>query len=210
MTSTNITDRARLAENDYFRRRDAELIEQARLKNQSQQPATGDSLEAIETRALADALGVHDDRLIGALHADGFRAGNSALLDWLPAIDVAWVGNVDVRELHELRTHIAADPRADAASVAVMTEFLFIQPSPALMDAAREVLRRQLAAMEPAARQERLDTILERCESVAEASGGVWIVGAVSAAEHRRIAALRAGLADRDGVPEPAPAEIPH
>ncbi len=210
MTSTNITDRARLSENAYFRRRDAELIEQARLKSQSQQPCTGDSLEALETRALADALGVHEGRLVGALHAAGFRAGNSALLDWLPAIDVGWVDGVDVRELHELRSHIAADPRADASSVAVMTDLLFVQPSSALMDAAFEVLRRQLAAMEPAARQERLDTILERCESVAEASGGVWIVGAVSAAEHRRIAAVSAGLTDQHGGHGPAPAEIPH
>ncbi len=207
MTSTNTNDRARLAEDDYFRRRDAELIEQARL---ARQQATLDSLAAIEARALADALGARDDRLVGALHAAGFRAGNAALLDWLPAIDVAWVDSVDVRERHELRTHIAADPRADAASIALMTEFLFIQPSPELMDAAREVLRHQLAALEPAARHARLDTILERCESVAEASGGVWIVGAVSGAEHRRIAAVRAGLADPDGDPDAVPAEFPH
>ena len=207
MTSTNATDRARLAEDDYFRRKDAELIEQARL---GRQQATVDSLAAIEKRALADAVGVHDDLLVGRLHEAGFRAGNAALLDWLPAIDVAWVDStLDVRERHELRTHIAADPRADGPSVALMTEFLFIQPSPELMEAARNVLRRQLA-MEPALRDARLDTILERCEQVAEASGGVWIVGSVSAAEHRRIAAVRAGLADAAADADSVPAEFPH
>ncbi len=209
MTSTNTTDRARLAEDDYFRRRDAELIEQAQLGRQTRQQDTADILAAIEIRALGDALGVPEAPLVGALHAAGFRAGNSALLDWLPAIDVAWVDSLDVRERHELRTHIAADPRADAASVALMTEFLFIQPSPELIDASREVLRRQLAALEPAARHTRLDTILERCESIAEASGGVWIIGAVSAGERRRIAAVRAGLTDQDGEAEAVPAELP-
>lgn len=207
MTSTNTTDRARLAEDDYFRRKDAELIEQARL---SRQQATVDSLAALEKRALADALGVPDDRLVGTLHEAGFRAGNAELLDWLPAIDVAWVDSLDVRERHELRSHISADPRAEAPAVTLMTEFLFIQPSPELMDAARTVLRRQLAAKEPAARHARLDTIIERCESVAEASGGVSIVGAVSAEEHRRIAAVRTGLADRNGDPDGIPSEFPH
>lgn len=206
MTSTNATERARLAEDDYFRRKDAELIEQAR---RNRQQATIDSLAAIERRALADELGVDDDQLVGRLHEAGFRAGNAGLLDWLPAIDVAWVDSLDVRERHELRTHIAADPRGDAPSIAQMTEFLFIQPSPELMDAARDVLRRQLAALDEAARHARLDTILERCESVAEASGGVWVVGSVSAAERRRIAAVRAGLADSDGDAA-VPAEFPH
>ena len=207
MTSTNTTDRARLAEDDYFRRTDAERIDQARP---ARQLTTIDSLAAIEARALADALGVHDDHLVGTLHEAGFRARNTALLDWLPVIDVAWAGDVDVRERHELRLLIGADPRAEKGGVTVITDLLFIQPSPALMEAAREVLRRQHAAMDPTERRTRIDAIIERCESVAEASGGVWIIGAVSAEEHRRSAAVRVGRADRDADAVANPPEFPH
>jgi len=126
MTNTNANDRARLAEDDYFRRRDAELIEQAR---QARVQASAEGALALETRELADALGVHDAGLVGTLHAVGFRAGNSGLLDWLPAIDVAWVDDLDLRERHELRVLMAADPRAAARSLTLMTEFLFIPPS---------------------------------------------------------------------------------
>lgn len=207
MTSTNANDRARLAENDYFRRRDAELIAQAR---QAREQASAESALALEMRELADALGVHDAGSLGGLHAAGFRAGNTGLLDWLPAIDVAWVDALDVRERHELRVQMAADPRAEARSLTLMTEFLFIPPSETLMAAAREVLRRQLAAMDPAARRTRLAALVERSAAVAVASGGVWILGAVSGEERRRIVAIRTGL----GEPEPdllaGPAEFPH
>ncbi len=207
MTNTNANDRARLAEDDYFRRRDAELTEHAR---QAREQASTEGALARETRELADALGVHDAGSLGTLHAAGFRAGNSGLLDWLPAIDVAWVDHLDVRERHELRVLMAADPRAEARSLTLMTDFLFIPPSETLMAAAREVLRRQLAAMDPAARRTRFAALVERSEAVAVASGGVWILGAVSGEERRRIVAIRTGL----GEPEPdllvGPAEFPH
>lgn len=207
MTNTNANDRARLAEDDYFRRRDAELIEQAM---QAREQASAEGALALETRELSGALGVHDAGLVGTLHAAGFRAGITALLDWLPAIDVAWVDDLDLRERHELRVLMAADPRAETRSLTLMTEFLFIPPSETLMEAAREVLRRQLAAMDPAARRTRLTAIVERSEAVAVASGGIWILGAVSGDERRRIVAIRTGL----GEPEPdllagAP-EFPH
>ena len=207
MTSIHTTTRARRAEDDYFRRLDAELIERAR---QLLAPDEADSADMRERRALASALGVDDDDAVGTLHAAGFRASNGALLNWLPAIDVAWTGDLDIHERHALRAQIAADPRASDASVVLMVEFLFIQPSEELMAAARDVLRRQLAAMDPESRHRHLDAIIARCEAVAEASGGVWILGPVSAEEHRRIGAVRAGLADPDSGSSDAPFEFPH
>ena len=56
----------------------------------------------------------------------------------------------------------------------------------------------------------RLAALVERSAAVAVASGGVWILGAVSGEERRRIVAIRTGL----GEPEPdllaGPAEFPH
>ena len=215
MTSIYTTQQARRAEDDYFRRLDAELIARARQTTAQDADASGPDLER---RALGEALGVDVHDPVGTLHAAGFRANNVALLDWLPAIDVAWTDDLDVHERHALRLQIAADPRVNdaapspsfAPSLSMMGEFLFIQPSEELMAAARDVLRRQLAAMDPASRSRRFDTIIARCEAVAEASGGVWILGPVSAEEHRRIGAMRAGLADADGRDADPPFEFPH
>ena len=206
MTSMHVTERARRAEDDYFRRKDAELIERATRG----QAAGDDSAAGAEHRALAQALGVREGGSVERLYAAGFRPANVALLDWLPAIDVAWADGLDMIERHALRSRIAADPRADHASLTTITEWLFVEPAPELMDAARDVLRQQLATTEPPARRARLDAILARCEAVGEASGGIWLVGAVSGEERRRISAVRVGLAEADNDAPAEPYEFPH
>lgn len=209
MTSMNVTERARRAEDDYFRRRDAELMERAlRARREEQQPPAPSV--NLEERALADALGVHDAVLVAPLYAAGFRAGHTALLDWMPAIDVAWIDDVDVHERHELKLQIAADPDGAAAGVRFLSQFLFVQPSEELMAAVRGVLRHQLHAMDPAARRERFLRILDRCETVGEASGGLLGMGALSLAERRHISAIRAGLADVEAYMLGESYEFPH
>lgn len=205
MTTTQ-HERARLSENDYFRRQDAALLERAARATRR---TALEQARATEMRALADALGVHDTELVGALYDEGFRAGRTALLDWMPAIDVAWVDDLDMHERHALRLRIGADPRADQG-LGLVTEYLFVRPSEALLETVREVLRRQLAAADPAARQERLRSIVSRCEEVGLASGGSWIVGAVSADERLRIAAIRSKLGDPDVDILDASYEFPH
>ena len=125
-----------------------------------------------DTRALANALGVHHER-------------------------------------QALRLRIGADPRADKG-LDVVTAFLFVRPDEALLEAVRDVLRHQLAAMDTDARLARLRSILGRCEEVGVASGGSWLLGAVSADERLRIAAIRSKLGDADTDILSASYEFPH
>ena len=205
MTRTATNDRARRAEDDYFRRKDAELIEKARRAA----APTADAVSEAERRALADTFGVHDMSLIRPLHAAGFRPAHAPLLDWMPAVDVAWVGSVDIVEREGLRRQIAADPRAVEAGLPLIMGFLSVQPPPELMAAVRELLRRQLSAMDAVTRRERFDRILARCEAVGRASGGWLGIGAVSLDERRRMAAIRAGLAGADAEPSVEAHDIP-
>lgn len=191
-TNTTRHERARHVENTDSRRQDAKWLERAGAM-----------------RALADELGVHDAPLVRALYDAGFRAGRTALLDWMPAIDVAWVDDLDVHERHALRLRISADPRVDEG-LGLITEFLFLRPDDAFMDVVREVLRRQLAAADPTSRLDRLRSILGRCEEVGLASGGSWLTGAVSAEERLRIAAIRSKLGDADSDILAASYEFPH
>ena len=78
-TKHPIGERGRSLEDEYFRRRDRELLEQAR-----DQKAAAD-----RRRQLAAALGIDDDAIVTALSAIGFDAATGPLVDIVPAIQVA-------------------------------------------------------------------------------------------------------------------------
>jgi hypothetical protein len=203
----DFNERARLAEDDYFRRRDAELIERARLAR-AQPPAPVTERSAGE-QALVDELHIEDPALVGALHAAGLDASNTSLLEWLPAIEVAWVDDVDMHEREELRRQYATDPASNGASLSLLTEWLFVRPPHEALLAARQALRRRLDALPEAERSARVRQIVRRCEVVGHASGGIFGLGALSWEEHDRIEAIREAIGD-DTDPLKGPVEIPH
>lgn len=202
----DFNDRARLAEDDYFRRKDAELIERARLaRAQATAPATE---RPAGEQGLADALRVQDAALVSTLHAAGLTAANASLLEWLPAIEVAWVDDVDMHEREELRRQYATDPASDGASLSLLTEWLFVRPPHEALIAARQALRRRLDALPEPERTERVHQIVRRCEVVGHASGGIFGLGTLSWEEHERIEAIKEALGD-DTNPLAGPVEIP-
>ncbi|MFN7914320.1 MAG: hypothetical protein U0Q55_03200 [Vicinamibacterales bacterium] len=202
-------ERARRAEDDYFRRKDAELIERAR-EARAQGTATAASPQRSEgEQALVDALGIEDPAVVGPLHAAGLSASNVSLLDWLPAIEVAWVDDVDMHEREELRRQYATDPASDGASLSLLTEWLFVRPPHEALLAARQALRRRVDALPEPERRSRIQAIVQRCETVGHASGGIFGLGTLSWDEQARIEAIREALGDE---PDPlnGPVEIPH
>lgn len=201
MAASDLTDRARRAA-DAYRSRDAELIARAREAAALQAPSE-------ETLALQAALGLDDTEAIAALRAAGLTASTVGLLEWLPAIEVAWIDKVEKAEREVLRTQFAASPTADRAGLALLTEWLFVRPPHEAMFAARRALRHHLASMEANARRDAVNQIVSRCESVGRASGGLFGMGTLSWGERARIDGIREHLVD-EPVPDPLPVEIPH
>jgi len=74
------SDRRRVREDKYFRKRDQELIEQARLQAED---------EAAVQR-LAEAAGVCEEDILQDLQRLGYTAETVALLHVVPLIEVAW------------------------------------------------------------------------------------------------------------------------
>lgn len=201
-------ERARLAEDDYFRRKDAELIERARERRAA--AGAPSSIErSDDEQALAVALGLTDDGIVRSLHAAGLRAVNVALIDWLPAVEVAWVDDVDMHEREELRRQFATDPASDGQSLSLLTEWLFVRPPHEALLAARQALRHRLDGLPEAERRERIQAILRRCEAIGRASGGIFGLGALSWDEQDRIDAVKEALGE-ELTPFTGPAEIPH
>lgn len=205
MTEFPVHDRSRRAEDDYFRRRDAELLERARAARVRPE----DAVLHEERHRLGEAIGLHDLDVIVPLHTAGVRAGNTDMIEWLPAVQVAWIDNVDMFEREELRRHFSQADSAGGASDLLM-EWLLVRPPDETMMAARRALRHRLAASAPDSRRHTLMRVLERCVAVGRASGGVFGVGAISRKERLLIAAIRQDLTVAPPAGEPPVGAVRH
>ena len=204
MTDSASLDRSRRAEDDYFRRKDAELLAKARAALGAQRV---DQDFEYERRLLSDAIGLHHLDVVVPLHTAGLRADSVVLLEWLPAVEVAWVDDIEVREREELRRQFAEGPDSGPSAMALLTEWLFVRPPHEAIVAAKRALRHRLEALDPTSRRDMLGRIVARCEAVGRASGGLLGLGALSWNEGARIDGIREDLGDE---PEPLPVDIPH
>ena len=72
--------RGRTSEDDYFSRRDRELVETRRRKE----------ADAAELHRLGQALGLGDEELLARLRDQGLGPSHVAIVRVLPALEVAW------------------------------------------------------------------------------------------------------------------------
>jgi hypothetical protein len=168
-------DKPSRSEDEYFHRRDRELLEQKRRAE----------AEVAARQALASALGITNDDLMQRLQAQGITPELTVLLPWLPAIQVAWLKSLTSAERDWLRDHIRANqaPPFEGAAAARLEEWLAASPSDQLYAAAREALALQLATLGPDAAAALRDKVLEAARGVSAASGGVLGIGSVSSDE---------------------------
>ena len=184
-------ERGRSQEAEYFRRRDQELLNRARDVEAA----------AARLRQLATALGIEDDAAVGKLAAFGFDAGTAPLLSLVPAIQVAWAdGSLPAKERAEIERILARLEMKEAAAMGskMVAQWLSRQPPADLYRVAIEVIQLRLARFDDTTRKRLITTLLEDCNAVAAASGGVFGLGAHSNAESARIKELAAALGVKD------------
>jgi hypothetical protein len=179
-------DKPTKTEDEYFHRRDRELLEQKRLAE----------AEVGAREALGAALGLTDQGLIRRLQAQQITAEVAVLIPWLPAIQVAWLKSLTAAERDWLTGHIrdTQTPPLDAAATARLNEWLASSPSDQLYAAAREVLKIQLSTLGADARAALRAKVLDGVRGVSAASGGILGIGSVSAEEKAAIDALEQEL----------------
>jgi hypothetical protein len=180
-------ERGRSLETEYFRRRDQELLERAREREAATE----------RRRQLAAALGIDDDAIAAKLGDLGFDAGTAPLLDIVPAIQVAWAdGSLPARERTEIERILARPEMKEAVRLGsrIMAEWLSRPPSADLYRVATDALRLRLARLDTETRTRLISRIIDDCNAVAAASGGVFGLGAHSSAESQRIRELAAAL----------------
>ena len=170
-----MTDQARKREEDYFRKRDRELIERMRAAAAAEQTR----------RDLQAKTGLQDPALLQDLEELGFTPDTIALLPLVPIVQVAWaeggVSDAERRLIVEFARarNIGAGSEADRQ----LTEWLERRPSDQVFAKAMRLVRAMLDNPGDMPSQVSADELIASSERIAAASGGLLGIGRISAGE---------------------------
>jgi hypothetical protein len=156
-----LRDRGRALEEEYFRRRDQELIERLRAKAEAERTQ----------QALGESTGLTDPEILKQLQELGFTPDTIALLPIMPILQVAWAeGGITPRERDLIEKF------ATARGIGGRTG----------LDAGSPVVQ-DLSA----------EQLVEYCEKVASASGGILGLGRISLDERTLLTSIASDLEAR-------------
>ncbi len=184
-----ITDEVRRREEEYFRRKDRELIERMRQA----------AAEAEKRKHLEEATGIHDPAQLEELQALGFTPETLSLLPLVPELQVAWAeGGVSAAERAMiLDLARSRDIAAGSAADVQLQEWLDARPSEDTFRKAARLIGAMLDDPAGTEMQVSADDLLKYCEQIAQASGGLFGIGSVSAQERTALEQIAAQLRTR-------------
>jgi hypothetical protein len=168
--------RAKQAEEEYFRRKEQELV--AKLKERSERES--------RRKGLAEAVGVTDDAILAAIEEMGFSRDVVVVLHLFPLVAVAWADGelADTERAKIVEAARAWGIAPGTPADARLEEWLQERPDPVTTDRALRLIRDILAFRTLDKGDDYRANILGMCEAVAGASGGFLGLGAkVSGAE---------------------------
>jgi len=176
---------ARSREEEYFWKKDQELIEKMRRQ------AAADQAK----REMGAKAGLDDPELISELQALGFTTDTVTLLPLVPLVQMAWAeGGVSDAE-RQLIVQLARSRGIDAGSAAdrQLSAWLASRPDQQVFARATRLIRAMLAT--PTAQAGlTADDLVKYCESIAAASGGILGMKKVSAEERALLSTIAASL----------------
>jgi hypothetical protein len=189
-------ERRRTQEEEYFRKREQELIEKMR------QRAAADA----SRQRLAERSGIADAEVLADLEALGYTPDTVLLLHLVPLVQMAWAeGGVSDRE----RTLILEAARArgveegsDAAQQ--LAQWLAARPSDRFFETTLRAIGAILEGQPAAEREAAGRDLLAYSSAIASASGGILGRGKVSDAERQLLRRLSEELESRRGSTSPA------
>jgi hypothetical protein len=180
-----ITDNIRAHEEEYFRKKDRELIENLRRADAA----------AKERQELEQQTGIHDPGMLSDLAHLGFTPETISLLPLVPVLQVAWAkAGVSTPE-RRLIVNFARS-RGIAPGTAAdhqLTEWLDTKPSEETFHKATRLICAMIDAPEHRVNVDAHE-LIDYCEKIAHASGGIFGIGAVSHEEREVLKEIAEGL----------------
>lgn len=190
-------ERGRALEEEYFHRKERELIEKMRAKARA---------EAAQ-QELGSHTGVADPQILADLHELGYTSETISLLHLVPLVQMAWAeGHVSIRE----RDLIIEAARArgietDSAADTQLKGWLTTRPSDELFTTTLRAIAAMFASRPDSEREAGEKDLLSYLTSIASASGGVLGFGAVSDSERAVLERVTAELQQAHGKADATP-----
>lgn len=181
-----IAERGRSLEEEYFRKKDRELIEKMRRASEAEQART----------EMGQKTGLTDPQLLQELLELGFTPDTVPLLPLVPVVQMAWAeGGVSAAE-RKLIGELAHARGIETGSPAhrQLEEWLERRPAEHVFSGATRLIR---AMLEASPGQLSADDLVRYCESIATASGGFLGINRISAEERQLLTNLAAELKSR-------------
>lgn len=156
-------ERERWLEEEYFRRKNQELIDKIHEKQQ---------LEA-ERKRLAEITGVDNQELLEALQALGYHEDNIQLLHLIPLVQVAWAENSIAEYERDRILRLAHLRGIEPGSKAhdQLTEWLDKKPSNRFIEDSLHALGILFESLPPEEREASRKNLIEYCTQVASSVG---------------------------------------
>lgn len=179
-------ERGRSLEEEYFRRKEKEVIEKMRRKAEADD----------QRKRLGEQAGLADEEVLRDLQELGYTADTVMLLHLVPLIQTAWAeGGVSQKE-RDLIVKAARARGVEAGSTAdgQLNRWLAQRPSDDLFEKTLRAIRTILQAQSPEARAASERDLVSLAAAIASASGGIVGFGAVSEEERQILARIRSEL----------------
>jgi hypothetical protein len=171
-----ITGDIRSREEDYFRRKDRELVEKMR------QAAEADA----SRQAMERSTGIHDPVLLQELEALGFTPDTVSLLPLVPIVQVAWAEGGVSDDERQLIVEFARGRNIVPGSAADDQLTTWLEQRPSMLDRPDA----QTGAWS-------VDDLIHHAEEIAEASGGILGFRRISGEEKVLLERIQAVLKGR-------------
>lgn len=184
-------DRGRALEEEYFRKREQELVEKLRRRA---------AAEAARQQ-LSDQAGVADEEILRDLQDLGYTPETVSLLHLVPLVQIAWAeAGVSARE-RELIVEAARARGIEAGTPAdgQLTEWLTTRPSEQMFEQNLRAIRAILESLPEAEREASRGDLLSTATAIAKASGGVLGFRAVSPEERAVLSRISQELESKQG-----------
>lgn len=185
-----ITGEIRAREDEYFRRKDRELVE--RMRQAAQEKAAREELQA--------RTGIHDPDLLKDLQALGFTPETVSLLPLVPIVQVAWaeggVSEDERRLIERFARERGIQPGTEADEI--LTGWLKTQPAEEVFTRATRLIRAMLNDQSGGpGRTLDVSELIAHCEEIAAASGGLLGFRKISAEERTLLQQIEGAFKSR-------------
>ena len=162
----SLAERGRALEEDYFRKKDRELIEKLRRASE----------EARVRSDLSKSSGITDQAMLTDLLELGLDADTVSLLPLVPVVELAWAeGGITPAERQLVLSLARSRGIAEGSPADLrLNGWMDSRPSPEQLKKATRVMSAVLGSDTPVAKDLTADQLVKYCEQIASASGGLF------------------------------------